>query len=198
MREDDAERWFEQLYRAHVDAVFGYALARGAADAAKDVVEETFLVAWRRRDEVPDEPRAWLLGVARRVLSHDWRGRDRRAALGVRMMAEPVFSQVGVDPAVDVVERDLTLAVLDDLPNSDRELLCLLAWGDLTPEDAASVLDCTVPALRVRLHRARRRFEAALAKADPASSPSGRADRTAGDSSSSHIRALVPKELPWP
>jgi RNA polymerase sigma-70 factor (ECF subfamily) len=196
MSEEDAEMQFERLYRAHADAVFAYAIARGSADAAKDVVEETFLVAWRRLDDVPDEPRAWLLGVARRVMSHDWRGRDRRAALAVRVRAERAFAQVGADPAVEVVERDLTLAVLDGLPSSDRELLCLLAWGDLAPEEVARLLDCTLPALRVRLHRARRRFEAALAKADPAPSPSGRSDRARADTSFSPIRALVPKELP--
>jgi RNA polymerase sigma-70 factor (ECF subfamily) len=36
---------------------------------APDVVAETFLVAWRRLDDVPADPLPWLYGVARRVLA---------------------------------------------------------------------------------------------------------------------------------
>ena len=50
-RETTEER-FTELYRAHVDAVRAYAWRR--ARVADDVVAETFLIAWRRIDQVPD------------------------------------------------------------------------------------------------------------------------------------------------
>jgi len=38
-------------------------------DLVEDVVAETFLVAWRRLDDIPAEARPWLLGVARKTLT---------------------------------------------------------------------------------------------------------------------------------
>ena len=46
---------FEELFREHYRAVRGYALRRASGDLAQDVVSETFLVAWRRLDDVPDD-----------------------------------------------------------------------------------------------------------------------------------------------
>jgi RNA polymerase sigma-70 factor, ECF subfamily len=157
---------FERLYRGHVDAVFAYAIARTTPELAKEAVEETFLVAWRRLADVPEEPRAWLCGVARRVLANQWRARDRRGALGLRIMASGAFVSYGADPADEVAERQRTLAALCRLSESDRELLCLTAWGELSADKAARVLGCSKATMLVRLHRARRRFESALGAED--------------------------------
>lgn len=64
--------------------MLAYARLRVGADAAEDVVAETFAVAWRRWDQVPvDEPRAWLLAVARRVIANHHRtGRRHPGGLG--------------------------------------------------------------------------------------------------------------------
>lgn len=157
---DDEIGVFEHLYREHVNAVFAYALARTTPDLAMEAVEETFLVAWRRLDDLPTEPRAWLFGVARRVLANQRRARNRRTALGVRIAASHASEHHGSDPAEIVVERDTALVALGRLPEADRELLCLIAWGGLSPGEAARVLGCSKPTLIVRFHRARRRFDA--------------------------------------
>ena len=47
------EARFEELFREHYRAVRGYALRRAPGDLAQDAVSETFLVAWRRLDDVP-------------------------------------------------------------------------------------------------------------------------------------------------
>jgi RNA polymerase sigma-70 factor (ECF subfamily) len=57
------EERFEGLFRATYPAVRAYALRRSAPEAAKDVVAETFLVAWRRLDEVPEDALPWLYGT---------------------------------------------------------------------------------------------------------------------------------------
>jgi hypothetical protein len=65
-----AERFTGLLERTHTD-LLAYALRRVAepSDAA-DVVADTYLVAWRRLDQVPaDAERPWLFGVARKVLA---------------------------------------------------------------------------------------------------------------------------------
>ena len=46
---------------------------------------ETFLVAWRRLDDVPADALPWLYGVARRVLANQRRSADRGAALERRL-----------------------------------------------------------------------------------------------------------------
>lgn len=59
---------FNALYDAHYSAVRAYAWRRDPA-FADDVVSETFLVAWRRLDDIPAEASlSWLLGVSRNAL----------------------------------------------------------------------------------------------------------------------------------
>lgn len=84
---DDAAR-FEALYAEYGDTVLRYALRRTTRASADDVVAETFLVAWRRLDRVPAEPRGWLLAVARRALANQRRGERRRDALATRLALE--------------------------------------------------------------------------------------------------------------
>ncbi len=59
----------ERLFYAHAGAVRAYARRRTDSASADDAVSEVFAIAWRRLDDLPDEPLAWLLGCARRVLA---------------------------------------------------------------------------------------------------------------------------------
>lgn len=54
----EARERFVATFTDHYDAVLAYALARAPAEVAKDAAAEAFLVAWRRRSEVPPAPRA--------------------------------------------------------------------------------------------------------------------------------------------
>ncbi len=55
-----------------------------------------------------------------------------------------------------------TRAALDELGDVDREILRLAAWEDLPHAQIAEVLDLTVSAVSVRLHRARGRLAGVL------------------------------------
>src|SRR4051812_45380867 len=92
---------FGRLYRDQARAILAYALRRveGPEDAA-DVVAETFLVAWRRLDEVPNDAgaRLWLFGVARRVIANRYRAERRRARLAERL-AESLRTELATQPA---------------------------------------------------------------------------------------------------
>jgi RNA polymerase sigma-70 factor (ECF subfamily) len=185
---------FEQLYRAHVDALFAYALVRIAPELAEEAVEETFLVAWRRLSELPDEPRAWLCGVARRIMANQRRARERRGALDQRIIAWRVLALDGDDPADQVTERVAAIAALGRLSERDRELLCLIAWCELTAEESASVLGCSKATLHMRLHRARRRFESALGVEDDHDHPGTPKARDASAPTLDIPRPLLSKE----
>src|SRR5262249_55372607 len=67
------------------------------------------------------------------------------------------------DVAEAVAERICVLTALATLPEADRELLTLVAWHGLKPNEAAQVVGCSTAAYFVRLHRARRRLERAMA-----------------------------------
>jgi RNA polymerase sigma-70 factor (ECF subfamily) len=153
---DERRMRFEGLYYEHAPAVLAYALRRAGRDVAHDVVADTFLVLWRRFDELPDEPLPWLYGVARRTLANHRRGERRRELLLARLARrEP-------DPSVEADDR--VLRALASLRPAERELLMLVAWEELTPAEAALVLGCSANACRIRLHRGRRKLERALAE----------------------------------
>src|SRR5947209_42011 len=79
------EERFEGLYVAHAGRVGAYVRRRAASSTADDVIADTFLVAWRRLDDVPDRALPWLLGVARRLLANERRRDGRAAALHERL-----------------------------------------------------------------------------------------------------------------
>lgn len=151
---------FEDLYRMNIGAVAAYALRRAPRETAEDVVAETFLVAWRRLDRVPEQPLPWLYGVARRTLANHRRSAARRESLVRRLQLE-----VRAIPLAPVDER--LLDALRTLRLQDREVLMLVAWEGLTPTEAAQALDCSPVACRIRLHRARKRLARALEATAP-------------------------------
>ena len=148
---------FERMFREQYAAVRRYAARRVESAAVQDVVADTFLAAWRRFDQMDGDPLPWLLGIARRVCANHLRGRERRAALRERLMAEPTAGQ----PVDATVDRKL-LRALASLREEDREALLLVAWDGLSNPLAAQVVGCSTGAFAVRLHRARRRLARAL------------------------------------
>ncbi len=164
MAEPDREGRFTAFYDSHYARVRAYVIARVGRGVADDVVSQTFLIAWRRFEDVPAQELPWLLGVARNVLRtrycEELRDRFLDADLRVRSAGESTNSV-----ADDVAERDLALSALASLPDDDRELLTLVAWHGLTTREAARVVGCSAATCAVRLHRARKRLERALADA---------------------------------
>lgn len=171
---DEDKSAFEGMFREHYPAVLSYALARAAPHIAADATATTFLVAWRRWADVPGTPLGWLLGVTRKTLADERRSHDRQQALGLRMIDTRHTATVADDdPADTVIERDAARAALAALSPDDAETLCLIAWDGLSNSQAAQVLGCSTAGFAVRLHRARRRFEAALAAVDTATTTGG-------------------------
>ena len=160
---DDPSERLTRLFHEHSSRVLSYLLHRGAGDAGPDLLSETFAVAWRRIDDVPDPALAWLLVVARNALAHHWRSLGRREALRgelVRLHGAAVTG--GADVAEAVVERSEVLAALASLSEQDREVLVLTGWDGLSTAEGAVVLGCAPGAFAVRLHRARRRLQRLL------------------------------------
>jgi RNA polymerase sigma factor (sigma-70 family) len=153
---------FEGLFQENYPLVRAYALRRAAPEAAQDVVAETFLVAWRRLEDVPDDALPWLYGVARRVLANQRRSADRGAALEQRI-AEAPAAPGPHDPAERMADAELMRLAMGRLSDRSREALMLVAWHGLTGARAARAAGCSKAAFGVRLHRARARLTAELA-----------------------------------
>jgi len=135
--------------------VAAYARRHVPADDVQDVVADTFLQAWRRWDAVPDPPIAWLIGTARKVVGNSRRSVRRRAALQSRLVLLGSAARSSEDAGMLATERLAALEALAALPDHQREVLLLVAWDGLTPEEAAAVLGIKPGTFRVRAHRAR-------------------------------------------
>lgn len=164
------------MYKQYDQRLLGYALRRAPVEGAQDAVADAFLAAWRRFDDLPDDPLPWLIETTRRTLANQRRSSARQAQLAGRLahehsaQLESVFAGTVVEEPVRIALRHLSL--------EDREALVLTAWEGLTPSQAAQSLGCTAVAFRVRLHRARRRLERALAEIDENQAGSTPAPRT--------------------
>ncbi len=157
MRHTSKSATAEQRFRVvfgHLGAVTGYARRRGSPDP-EAIAAETMTIAWRRLADVPrDDPRPWLFVTARNLLHAERRRRSRAATTAPERRAVTTPDPVGLEPRVQ--------CALASLSPGDREALMLVAFDDLTPAMAARALGINSSAFRVRLHRARRRFLAAL------------------------------------
>jgi RNA polymerase sigma-70 factor (ECF subfamily) len=164
----DAQRkkQFEAIWREHRLQVLAYCRRRAATTDAEDACSETFLVAWRRLDEVPPPPTAilYLYAVAGRVLSNQHRSLRRRSRLDTKL------TNLGIAPSADplhVVVRSAEDKLVDSavarLGVRDREIVMLDAWEELTREEIAEVLGMTRDAVDQRIHRSYKRLGRALA-----------------------------------
>lgn len=155
---------FTHVWERDGPRVAAYARRHVPAEDAQDVVSETFLLAWRRWDAVPDPPIAWLIGAARKVIGNHRRAVSRRAALHERLVLLDAAACSAADAGMVATERLAALEALAGLPDDQREALLLVTWDGLAPDDAATILGIRSGALRVRVHRARKAL-------DPGSTP---------------------------
>jgi RNA polymerase sigma-70 factor, ECF subfamily len=179
VRESDAElierSWhdgdvFAGVFDRYYAEIHGYVARRLGSSRADDVAAETFLIAFDRRrryDVAYADARPWLYGIASNLI-----GRQRRAELRqYRALARadrPCSTDGdGVDRRLDAqAQRAALAAALVGLAARDREVLLLVAWAQLTCEEAAQALGIPAGTARSRLHRARKKTRAALTGED--------------------------------
>ena len=151
------EAAFAAMFEATSGRVYAYARRHADADVAPDVVGEVYLVAWKRRDDLPGEPRPWLLVTARNVLHRYWRQLSRRQRLTTELDGIDALAAAS-DASAE--ERIALADAFARLSEDDRETLLLVGWDGLTPTQAADVVGCSANAFAARLSRARRRLSA--------------------------------------
>jgi RNA polymerase sigma-70 factor (ECF subfamily) len=165
--------YFTALFRRHAPHIRRYVERRLGQDAADDIVAETFLLAFRQRDsydQTRTDARPWLYGIATNLIGRHRRSEIRLYRALARTGADPVIESFTdtVDDRVSAVSASRQVAdALARLPKEHRDTLLLIAWGDLSYEQAATALGIPVGTVRSRVSRARSKLRRSLGATNP-------------------------------
>lgn len=135
---------------------------------AEDALQEAYLSAWRAAGSFRGEGSAlgWLLTLARHAVYRQHRLRVGEPERHESLEALGLAAGWGTDPAEGALEvladQDEVARALAALPQGAREVLLLRDVEGLSLEACAETLECSLPALKSRLHRARLLFAAGL------------------------------------
>jgi RNA polymerase sigma factor (sigma-70 family) len=164
---------FAELFDRYSGMLYRYVSRRLGPDPAEDLVGETFLVAFSRRrsyDPAYPDARPWLFGILTKLISRHRRTEAARYRALQRTPADPDVESPADRVAAGVTARAARpelAGALAALPARDRDVLLLIAWGDLTYDEVAQALDIPVGTVRSRLNRGRRKVRAALGETNP-------------------------------
>jgi RNA polymerase sigma-70 factor (ECF subfamily) len=161
---DDPER-FSEIFDRYFGEIHRYVASRVGSAPADDVAAETFLTAFtlrHRYDADRPQARAWLYGIATNLVRRHRRSEGRARRLFGRAAAEgdhadrvaEMVSAQGMQPRL---ARGLA-----GLTAGDRDVLLLVAYGDLSYEEVAQALGIRAGTVGSRLNRARRELRRAL------------------------------------
>ncbi|MGQ0825620.1 MAG: RNA polymerase sigma factor [Actinomycetota bacterium] len=155
---------FDELVRRTFTDTF--TLARrltGNEEDARDVVQDAYLRAWRAIGKFRGEAQfsTWMYRITANAATTHLRKRARHRAEPLDETFEPVDTRAEAQPAgmaesADSLDR--IADALDQLPPKLRSLVVLKDVYGLSHEAIAEELDISVPAAKVRLHRARRKL----------------------------------------
>lgn len=173
-RSRDTPEAFAELFDRYADDIHHYTARRLGSEAADDLVADTFVLAFRKReryDSAREHARPWLYGIAtnlirqrRRAEARRWRAiqRTARAESDTGELDERVTERVS---AASV--RGRLAGALAALPARHRDVLLAIAWGGMDYAETAEALGIPVGTVRSRLHRARAKVRAELGETNP-------------------------------
>jgi RNA polymerase sigma factor (sigma-70 family) len=170
---------FAAIFDRYYGVIHSYAARRLGPALADDVAAETFLIAFAARqkyDRSRPEARPWLFGIACNLIARHARAEVReyralaRACVPETAEGDPDRIEGRLDAQA---YRGPLAAALAEVPQGDRDVLLLVAWAQLTSEEAGEALGIPAGTARSRLHRARRRIRAALGKHEAAAATGG-------------------------
>jgi RNA polymerase sigma-70 factor (ECF subfamily) len=155
---------FAERVKPHLDSLFRTALRMtGENSAAEDLVQETFLKAYRGfgQFESGTNFKAWLFTILTNTYINDYRRRSRAPVVTDFAEVEPEGEEESPHFSVDDVERladrlgDAAKRALDRLPAEHRLVFMLSTFEDLSYKEISSILAVPIGTVMSRLFRAR-------------------------------------------
>jgi RNA polymerase sigma-70 factor, ECF subfamily len=162
---------FWEIYDRYYTRVRGYAASMlRDGSASDDVVQETFLRAQAHLESArdPDKVAAWLFRVAHNLCVDQLRARqasriDEAADVETARAARV---EAGVQSELERGEMSACVrAKVDQLPEADRSVILLCDIAGRSQDEIAHVLGIEVGAVKVRVHRARKKLRAVFESA---------------------------------
>ena len=152
------------LVRRHATPLARFLSAAGAGEDVDDLVQETFLRAFRRIETFKGASsfRTWLMTIGSNILKDAWRHKSRRPV--VALEDREIVDQAS-DPQSEAVAEDLAArlgACVRTLPRLQRDVFLLRAQQGMQYEEIAGALGTTQGAARVHYHHAIKRLKALL------------------------------------
>ena len=146
---------FEELLREYGKSAETYVRYKvSIREDAEDILQETYVRAFRRFDSLNSESsfRSWLISIARNKVNDYYR---KKAETDEVPYDDGIIQYVDVNRSVNTAVSD-TMKQLDD---SDRELLHLYYWEEMSVQQIAMELKIPAGTVKSRLYKARKSFE---------------------------------------
>ena len=148
---------FQELYESYAHEVYRFALwLSGNRFEAEDITSSTFVRAWSRGNAIRTETlKAYLFTIARNIYLGQRRKRKNEVAL------EDIYQDPasGPDRLLDAQLKLLSIReVLQALPEIDRTAFVLRVEHDLPYSEIARVLELTLSAAKIKVHRVRKKL----------------------------------------
>lgn len=161
---------FAAIFDRHAPHIQRYLARRLGPQVADDLVAETFLAAFDKRQRYDlDRPdaRPWLYGIATNLVGQHRRQEARRYRSGEAAVGDsPDHADRVAAEVTAQAMRSMLAGALGGLSDEDRDVLLLIAWEQLTYDEVATALAVPVGTVRSRLNRARRKVREALGAQD--------------------------------
>ncbi|MCE6994676.1 RNA polymerase sigma factor [Saccharothrix sp. S26] len=161
---------FAAIFDRHAPHIWRYLARRLGAQVADDLVADTFLTAFDKRqryDRARPDARPWLYGIATNLVARHRRQEARRYRTTPADTSELDHADRVAAEVTARATRSLLTGALGGLSPEDRDVLLLVAWEQLSYEEVAAALAIPVGTVRSRLHRARRKVREALGGQNP-------------------------------
>lgn len=172
----EGDALFERELLPHIDALttFAYHLTYSEEDA-KDLVQETFLKAYRAIQSYVEgtNAKAWLFKILKNAYINQYRKKSRRPAqvdfeefIGYQDKDESNIAEYQ-DLRSEIFESllgDEVTVAINSLPIDFRTVILLCDVEGFTYEEIAKIIDIPIGTVRSRLHRARNMLKEKLRK----------------------------------
>ncbi len=165
--QEKKDRIFEKEFLPHIDSMYNFAYRiTFDEDDAKDLVQETYLKAYRFIESFQEgtNAKAWLFRILKNSFINDFRKRSKEPSkvdyqevetfYNSEDIDEPITSDLRVDALRDMIGDEVSNA-LNSLAIDFRTVIILCDLEGFTYEEMAKILDIPIGTVRSRLHRAR-------------------------------------------